>query len=80
MLIRRLSYLTPVLEELSQFNIINSNDILNLDKRIESNGLYINIQPMELNDFDWDLYHSGDEEINNIFEEIYKNIKDKYGE
>ena len=62
-----------------QFNIINSNDILNWDKIIESNGLYINIQPMELNDFDWDLYHSGDEEINNIFEEIYENIKDKYG-
>ena len=79
-LIRRPSDLTPVLEELSQFNIINSNDILNWDKRIESNGLYINIQPIELNDFDWDLYHGGDEEINNIFEEIYKNIKDKYGE
>ena len=79
-LIRRPSDLTPVLEELSQFNVINSNDILNWDKRIESNGLYINIQPIELNDFDWELYHSGDEEINNIFEEIYKNIKDKSGE
>ena len=79
-LIRRPSDLTPVLEELSQFNVINSNDILNWDKRIENGGLYINIQPMELNDFDWELYHSGDEEINNIFEEIYKNIKDKYGE
>ena len=79
-LIRRPSDLTPVLEELSQFNIINSNDILNGDKRIESNGLYINIQPMELNDFDWELYYSGDEKINNVFEEIYKNIKDKYGE
>lgn len=79
-LIRRPSDLTPVLEELSQFNIINSNDILNWDKRIESNGLYINIQPMELNDFDWELYYSGDEKINNVFEEIYKNIKDKYGE
>ena len=60
--------------------MINSNDILNLDKRIENDGSYINIQPMELNDFDWELYNSGDEEINNVFEEIYKNIKDKYGE
>ena len=54
-LIRRPSDLTPVLEELSKFNVINSSDILDWEKKIESNGLCITIQPTELYGFDWDL-------------------------
>ena len=77
-LIRRPSDLTPVLEDLSQFNVINSSDILDWEKRIESNGLYITIQPTELYGVDWDLYHDGNEKANKTFEEIYINIESKY--
>ena len=77
-LIRRPSDLTPVLEELSQFNVINSSDILDWEKRIESNGLCITIQPTELYGVDWDLYHDGNEKANKAFEEIYINIESKY--
>ena len=64
-IIRRPSDLTPVLEELSKFNVINSSDILDWEKKIESNGLCITIQPTELYGFDWDLYHDGNEKENN---------------
>ena len=77
-LIRRPSDLTPVLEELSQFNVINSSDILDWEKRIECNGLCITIQPTELYGVDWDLYHDGNEKANKTFEEIYVNIERKY--
>ena len=77
-LIRRPSDLTPVLEDLSQFNVINSSDILDWEKRTESNGLYITIQPTELYGVDWDLYHDGNEKANKTFEEIYINIESKY--
>ena len=77
-LIRRPSDLTPVLEDLSQFNVINSSDILDWEKRTESNGLYITIQPTELYGVDWDLYHDGNEKANKTFEERYINIESKY--
>ena len=37
-LIRRPSDLTPVLEELSQFNVINSSDILDWEKKLKVIG------------------------------------------
>ena len=77
-LIRRPSDLTPVLEELSKFNVINSSDILDWEIKIESNGLCITIQPTELYGFDWDLYHDGNEKENKTFEEIYITIESKY--
>ncbi|QIW16903.1 hypothetical protein A4G20_10685 [Pasteurellaceae bacterium RH1A] len=78
-LIRRNSDLTPVLEKFEHFSLYDMASFSEWNIKSLCGNLRISIEPLELADFDWDLYYDGNEKIVAIFESIYKNMEDKYG-
>ncbi|OOF45775.1 hypothetical protein BKK51_04625 [Rodentibacter trehalosifermentans] len=65
---------TPILVELGKFCIKEGGDITNWSKRFYLNGMRILIAPNSIIDFDWDLYHEGDENMEDKFISIYSNL------
>ena len=68
---------TPVLCELSDFSILSEGGVKYWKEKRFLNGLRIRILPKEFYEFDWDLYHDGDEYMQDEFERVYSIFKNR---
>lgn len=67
----------PILEDFDSFEIKSYEEIKFWCKRFYLEGLRILIAPSDIIEFDWDLYHDGDENAEKNFLTIYKRLISK---